>query len=165
MKAALLVLALCASLPASAFQHTPDPHATGADTRGDHAMGFSHEAATHHFTLLADGGSIAVAANSGTDQSAITEIRTHLTHVATMFTANNFDVPMFIHGKVPPGVPVMKQKRAAIAYAFEPTPTGAQVRITTTDPAAIKAVHEFLIFQITDHRTGDPLTVSPSPSR
>jgi len=33
------------------------------------------------------------------------------------------------------------------------------VRIVAKTPEARAAVHEFLRFQITDHRTGDPLTI------
>lgn len=60
---------------------------------------------------------------------------------------------------MPPGVPVMKAKHDAIIYKFEPTNRGGQVRITTKDPDALRAVHDFLKFQIKDHRTGDPIDV------
>jgi hypothetical protein len=50
----------------------------------------------------------------------------------------------------------MKEKRAAIRYAYAPTERGGLVTITTKDPAALAAVHEFLRFQISDHGTGDP---------
>jgi hypothetical protein len=50
----------------------------------------------------------------------------------------------------------MKSKRASIAYVFEPILSGGRVRITTTDAEALKAVHQFLTFQIDDHRTGGP---------
>ena len=33
-------------------------HAADVDTRGDKAMGFSHEKSTHHFELLSNGGSL-----------------------------------------------------------------------------------------------------------
>jgi hypothetical protein len=33
------------------------------------------------------------------------------------------------------------------------------VDITTTNREALAAVHEFLAFQISDHKTGDPVTV------
>jgi hypothetical protein len=79
-----------------------------------------------------------------------------------MFTDGNFQVPMFIHDRVPPGVPVMKSKRASISYVLESTASGGRIRITTTDTEALKAVHQFLIFQIDDHRTGDQHAVDPS---
>jgi hypothetical protein len=46
----------------------------------------------------------------------------------------------------------MAERRVHIRYAADTLPNGAQVRITTTDPAALKAVHEFLAFQRMDHR-------------
>jgi hypothetical protein len=143
-------------------QEQADPHPSGVDTRGDHAMGFSHKTSTHHFRLLSDGGTIEVTANDPKDNASRDEIRRHLTHIAKMFANGNFQVPMFIHDTVPPGATVMKSKRAGITYVFEPVPSGGRVRITTADAEALKAVHQFLWFQIQDHRTGDPYAVYPS---
>jgi len=132
-----------------------DQHSAGVDIRGDHAMGFSHENTKHRFELLSDGGTIEVAANSEMDVATREQIRQHLTHIASLFSSNNFEIPMFIHDTVPPGIPVMKEKHGAITYTFVPTKAGAMVRIVTHDPDALKAIHEFLEFQIKDHRTGD----------
>jgi hypothetical protein len=137
----------------------PDDHAAGVDARGDHAMGFSHEESAHHFLLYPDGGAIEVDADNKDDQVTRDEIRVHLSHIAQMFTQGNFQVPMFIHDKLPPGVPLMESKRSAISYRFEPTPAGGRVRIETADKEALEAIHQFLAFQIDDHRTGDPKTV------
>jgi hypothetical protein len=136
-----------------------DDHAGGVDARGDHAMGFSHRASAHHFQLYPNGGAIEVDADDKDDQVTRDEIRVHLSHIAQMFTEGDFEVPMFIHDKEPPGVPVMESKRGAISYTFEPTPTGGLVRIETVDKDALEAVHQFLAFQIDDHRTGDSKTV------
>lgn len=81
--------------------------------------------------------------------------------IAGMFGQGDFSLPMFIHDTVPPGVEVMKRLKAQISYTAENTAQGAQVRITTSDPEALAAVHEFLRFQIKDHRTGDRTTVEP----
>lgn len=62
---------------------------------------------------------------------------------------------MFIHDQVPPSVSVMKEKRGQISYSFEELAAGAKLRIMTSDPEALKAIHEFLRFQIIDHHTGD----------
>jgi hypothetical protein len=50
-------------------------------------------------------------------------------------------------------VEVMKRLKDQIAYTAENTGKGAQVRIVTGNPEALGAVHEFLRFQIKDHRT------------
>jgi hypothetical protein len=54
----------------------------------------------------------------------------------------------------------MKEKRADIRYNFEQVPEGGRVRIRATNPEALKAIHDFLRFQIEDHHTGDPTAVS-----
>jgi hypothetical protein len=138
------------------YHVSSDQRAAGVDTRGDQAMGFSHETAAHHFALLPDGGVIEVQVKDAHDDATRNEIRSHLTHIAAMFSAGDFEMPMFIHDRVPPGVPVMKQKHEAITYQYEQTECGGMVRIRTLDPDALKAVHEFLVFQIQDHHTGDP---------
>jgi hypothetical protein len=68
---------------------------------------------------------------------------------------------MLIHGQTPPGVPVMIRLKDQIAYTFAATGRGGRVLIATSNPEALKAIQEFLKFQIADHQTGDPLTVSP----
>jgi hypothetical protein len=143
-------------------EQSSDQHAADVETRGDHAMGFSHEKSAHHFYLLANGGTIEVVARDANDAATRDEIRMHLSHIAGMFSDGDFQVPMFIHDTVPPGVPVMKSKRGTISYVFAATPNGGQVRIASADPDAVKAIHEFLSFQIEDHRTGDSKSVVPS---
>lgn len=140
-------------------QQAGEDHAAAVDARGDQAMGFSHEKSAHHFHLFSDGGAIEVVANDPNDTTTRDEIRMHLFHIAGSFADGNFNLPMFIHDTVPPGVPVMESKARAITYAFVPKPSGGQVRIMSTDPDAVKAIHEFLAFQIDDHRTGDPKEV------
>ena len=63
---------------------------------------------------------------------------------------------MTIHDQVPPGAEVMKKRRSAIRYSYEPSEKGGVVRISTRDAKALAAVHEFLRFQIRDHGTNDP---------
>jgi TusA-related sulfurtransferase len=159
MKALLLAGLSCLVACPVMIHAQPDPHAAGVDHRGEHAMGFSMETTRHHFELLPDGGIIEVNAKDGKDTATRDQIRAHFVHISSMFSANNFDIPMFIHDTVPPGVPVMKEKSSAITYTLQQTPAGARIKIHSDDPDAVKAVHEFLVFQIRDHRTGDSETV------
>jgi hypothetical protein len=66
---------------------------------------------------------------------------------------------MFVHDTIPPGVPEMKQLQNAIHYYFEETPHGGRVVISTADKDALAAVHQFLRFQIEEHKTGDSMEV------
>jgi hypothetical protein len=130
-------------------------HQADVEKHGDEAMGFPHDKTTHHFRLYSDGGAIEVTVNDTKDSQNVQAIRSHLTHIATMFSNGEFSIPMFVHDQVPPGVPVMKEKRTEISYTFEELPSGGTVRIKTTNPDALKAIHDFLRFQIEGHHTGD----------
>lgn len=127
--------------------------------RGDQAMGFSHEKTTHHFRLSKDGGAIEVEANDAKDDTSRDQIRQHLSHIAKMFADGNFKIPMFIHDQTPPGVEIMQRHKGEIQYAFEETDHGARVRITTKNEDTRSAVHDFLRFQISEHKTGDPTEI------
>ena len=137
-----------------------DDHHTAVDQRGDHVMGFSHEKTTHRFRLYADGGAIEVIANDARDTESRDQIRMHLSHIVVMFAAGNFEAPMLIHDQVPPSVSTLQRLKAQVSYRFEEIPDGGRVRISTKNQEALSAVHEFLKFQISDHRTGDILDVT-----
>jgi hypothetical protein len=156
------ILLLLPALSMTACHGTADPALTEHDShlktvneRGDKAMGFSHEKTTHRFRLFRDGGAIEVTANSARDAESREQIRKHLAHTARMFSEGNFEAPFLTHGKVPPGVPVLQKLKSEAVYAYEEMEHGGRVRIKTGNPEALAAAHEFLRFQIADHRTGD----------
>jgi hypothetical protein len=151
---------LCVFHLAVSTQQPPAPaqdpsHRDAVTSGGDHAMGFSHETTTHHFRLYKTGGAIDVSAKNLKDLAIRDEIRMHLSHIARRFGSGDFDVPMFIHGTTPPGAPVMAKLRGQIRYLFTDTPGGAKIQISTANPEALQAIHDFLRFQISDHQTGD----------
>jgi hypothetical protein len=124
------------------------------------AMGFDQALTTHHFLLFTDGGAIDVSANDEADVKNRDAIRSHLPHIAMMFGEGNFDAPMLVHdSKSVPGTKAMAKRKGAIQYVYVETAKGGRVNIVTSDPAALAAVHQFLKFQITDHKTGDPTKV------
>ena len=129
--------------------------------RGDKHMGFDHLKTSHHFLLAKDGGSIQVEANDLKDVESRDQIRRHLRHITMMFSEGNFEVPMLIHEKTPPGSETMKELKGAIDYQFNETERGASIKISTSNVQALEAVHAFLKFQIMEHKTGDPLEVKP----
>jgi hypothetical protein len=175
MKSTLMALTLALAVSTSAQEATPqhsthnhkdhsaqehDQHQHDAmNQRGDQAMGFDQNKTTHHFLLAKDGGSIAVSANSAEDTTSANQIRQHLEHISHAFAAGDFDIPMFVHDQVPPGVPVMKRLKGKIQYSYEKSDKGARVVIRSGDAEAVNAIHEFLRFQINEHKTGDPLSI------
>jgi hypothetical protein len=136
-------------------EHMKAQHQADVEKHGDEAMGFPHDATTHHFRLSPDGGVIEVTVKDSKDTQDLQAIRSHLTHIVTMFSNGDFSIPMFVHSQVPPGVTEMKEKRSEISYSFEEMPNGGRVHISTKNHDALNAIHDFLSFQIEDHGTGD----------
>jgi hypothetical protein len=157
---ALAAAARAQEPPASKPPEAPGHHHAGVNERHDHVTGVSHATSVHHFTLFADGGRIQLEARDAADVATRDLIRTHLQQVVTDFSSGRFEMPHRIHGTLPPGVDVLREKKAVIHYRYEPTGRGGRVEITTGDGSAREAIHAFLRFQIDDHATGDPKQVA-----
>jgi hypothetical protein len=125
------------------------------NARGNVSMGFDQEKTTHHFRPAADGGAIEVTVNDANDSANLTAIRKHLKQVAADFSRGNFTSPLATHGELPAGAAEMQSLKGRIAYRYEELPAGARVHISTRDAAALKAVQQFLGYQVKEHRTGD----------
>jgi hypothetical protein len=162
----ILLVALTMGVPAQSNQkpesQTACPmHAAHAqmNERGEKGMGFSQTATTHHFLLNSNGGVIQVEAKDSADATNRNEVRMHLGHIAKALQGGDFDIPMFVHDTVPPGVPEMKRLQKDIRYLFEETPNGGRVVIRSANKEALAAIHRFLRFQIEEHKTGDAMDV------
>ena len=151
-------LAFVLILAATAQAQHHGAHDPALMERGNKGMGFDQHATTHHFILNNDGGAIEVTANSDTDEASARSIRQHLQHIAKAFSEGDFALPIFIHGAEPPGAAVLRQRKAAMKYRYQEIPKGGRVEIRTTDADALAALHAFLRYQITEHKTGDPMT-------
>jgi hypothetical protein len=139
-------------------------HASHADTatdsafaalqqRGQRAMGVDQYTSTHQFDDLSDGGRIELQRDTD-DPAGIAQIRQHLQEIAKAFASGDFSTPAFVHMREVPGAAVMAARRAWISYSFRELPRGGELRIITSDPEALEAVHAFLAFQRMDHRAG-----------
>lgn len=170
--AGLTILAWAALAPLVAAQHQSMPPGMSHEEhlkqmsrdsamkkRGNLVMGFDQEKVSHHFRLTRTGGSIEVGVNQSGDELTRKQIRDHLRTISQEFADGIFTNPIATHAEAPPGVPVLRERKARIAYAYEETHGGARVNISTTDRTARTAVHDFLKYQIREHATGDPVSV------
>jgi len=130
---------------------THDGHMKQLEERGVAAMGFDQDTTQHTFTSTSDGGSIAVDVKDAADAKTRDQIRAHLKRIADAFANGDFAKPFQTHAEVPPGVPVMTEKKNAITYAYSDTPTGGMVRIRTHNSQALYAIHAFLEYQTREH--------------
>lgn len=139
--------------------HDSKDHYAMVMENGEREMGFSQTATTHHFLLMKDGGAIQVEANNSSDTSNRDKIRVHLQEIAQQFAKGDFKTPFAVHEKTPDGVPSMDDLKQQITYKYEETKKGGRVRISTGNTKALTAIHEFIKFQIEEHKTSDPLTL------
>jgi hypothetical protein len=114
------------------------------------------------FKLTPTGGVISAEASDPEDAKSRDAIRSHFAHIAKEFSSGNFELPMLIHAKAPPGIASMKKLRKKIQYRPEQIDRGGRILIVTQDPKALAAIHQFLRFQIEDHQTGDSTAISDS---
>lgn len=121
--------------------------------RGQVAMGVDQYTSTHVFEPLPDGGRI-VLRREADDPEGVAQIRRHMARIAAAFGAGDFRLPGLVHARDVPGTVVMRARRKSIIYTADTVPLGGQLRIRSTDTAAVRAVHEFLAFQRHDHRAG-----------
>jgi hypothetical protein len=143
----------------SVERHSPPTSSRSSDSafaavqeRGKEVMGVDQYTSQHVFEDLPDGGRIVLERDDSTDASAIATIRAHMHEIATQFSAGNFALPGMVHAMAVPGTAVMAEQKGRIHYMPLDRPRGAELRIQTSDSAAVAAVHEFLAFQRMDHR-------------
>jgi hypothetical protein len=106
----------------------------------------------HVFEDLPDGGRVVLDRADASDTADIARIRAHMRDIEAAFRAGDFSKPFEVHAQTVPGTAVMSARRAAIRYEAADRPRGGEVRIKSSDPAAIAAIHEFLAFQRDAHR-------------
>lgn len=123
--------------------------------RGEAVMGVDQYASAHVFEDLPDGGRVVLERADPSDTADIATIRAHMRDIAAAFRAGDFTKPFQVHAGPVPGTAVMTTRRAAITYEASDRSRGGEVRIRTTDAAAVTAIHEFLAFQRDSHHAAD----------
>ena len=156
----LVLISMTIALPAAGAAQSHDSHAMahgdsafGAmQTRGKRVMGVDQYTSVHRFDALPDGGMVELQRNLD-DSAGVAAIRAHMRAIARAFAAGDFSAPATVHLETVPGVAVMRARRATMRYEASDLPRGAVLRIRSSDPQAVAAVHRFLAYQRREHRT------------
>ena len=131
-----------------------DSDFAGLQQRGETAMGINQYTSQHVFEPLPDGGRI-VLQRQQNDSTGEATIRAHMRTIAAAFSNGDFALPGFVHAMTDvPGTTQMKKLRAEIRYTERDISRGGEVVISTKNPDAVAAIHDFLAFQRMDHRAG-----------
>lgn len=149
-----MLLAAVACSPGERTSVRSDSSFAALQQRGESAMGVNQYTSQHLFETLPDGGRI-VLQRKESDSVGQAAIRAHMDTISKAFSTGDFALPGFVHdmGSVP-GTAVMKRLKNEITYTPKDLPRGGEVVISTKNPEAVSAIHEFLAFQRMDHRAG-----------
>jgi len=134
-----------------AQHHPADTGFQSLQQRGQVYMGVDQERSAHRFDDVADGGRIALQSLTG-DSQDVAAIRQHFQQIREQFARGDFETPMLVHAEAVPGTDSMRAYAGRLEYSVEQLPRGAALRIRSTSPAAIAAVHRFLAYQRREHR-------------
>jgi len=148
----VVVVSLLVTACRSAERQATDSSFADVQRRGETVMGVDQYTSKHVFEDLPDGGRIVLDRDDASDTAGVRTIRAHMRTIESAFQRGDFTLPGVVHAAEVPGTRVMAEKRSTIAYRAADRARGAEVRITTRDPAAVAAVHAFLKFQRSDHR-------------
>jgi hypothetical protein len=156
MKVGTLVALTIAVLACSGGDNaqSSDSAFAGVQRRGQAVMGVDQYTSQHVFEPLPDGGRIVLQRDEA-DSAGEAVIREHMHAIAQAFAAGDFTLPGVVHAmKDVPGTQQMREMRDEITYTAQDLPRGGEVVISTRNPKAVTAIHEFLTFQRMDHRAG-----------
>jgi hypothetical protein len=146
-----LIVGLSAATKSLIAQSATDSAFAAVQARGAEVMGVDQYTSHHVFEDLPDGGRIVLLRDDTADAAGTATIRTHLRTVADSFARGIFSDPARVHAREVPGTADLARLRDQIHYDVTDRAGGAELRITTTDPAAIAALRQFLAFQRADH--------------
>ncbi|MFL5615076.1 MAG: hypothetical protein ACJ796_15530 [Gemmatimonadaceae bacterium] len=153
-RSTFLVISLLLAANSARAQHpqsaSHDSAFRATQERGRQAMGVDQYTSTHHFDALPDGGRIELQRDVD-DSTGIARIRSHIREIAQAFKAGDFSTPAIVHMKDVPGAKTMSVLHSAITYEAHDLPRGAELRIRTHDPEALRAIHQFMAFQRGEH--------------
>jgi hypothetical protein len=122
---------------------------------GTAGVSFDQSKTNHHFRLTQDGGILEVMANDPRDSVSVSQIRRDLPRLAAAFSWGDFTMPWQGSDQSPAGVAAMLRMKGRINFQYEDRPGGGAVSISSREPAAVEAIHQFLRGQIRDQQTGD----------
>jgi hypothetical protein len=145
----LLLVGACVDRPP---RSSTDSAFALVQARGQVAMGVDQYTSLHQFESLPDGGRITLQRDPA-DTAGVTQIRSHMQRIEAAFAQGDFALPGLVHAREVPGTAVMAERRSRISFVADTAPGGGELRLRTSDPSAIAAIHEFLAFQRQDHRS------------
>ena len=114
-------------------------------------MPFDLDATTHVFAPAEDGGVQTVTSDDPADEDQIALVRGHLRDEVAAFRLGDFGDPAAIHGHNMPGLSVLESSGDKLTITYRDVGAGGEVTYQSSDPAVVRALHEWFTAQLMDH--------------
>ena len=112
-----------------------------------------------HYWLLKNGGAIEIVCKAPCDSSTQTAIQSYLDSLSKAFEKGSFE-PEFVGGaNAPESLITLRKLRDEVTFQAASSDIGYSLRMLTVNPQARDAIYDFLRYEITNRKTGDPTTV------
>ncbi len=123
---------------------------------------YDRDRVVHHFYLYPDGGMMTLTVTDPSDAETRKAVRAYVQRVSQLMVVGNLTRLREQFGDGVPGlnrIAEARGRKATITVHSSTPDEGSQIIFSTSDAAALEGLHDFLRFQITDLKTGDPLEV------
>jgi hypothetical protein len=151
------LLLLLSTLASTAWSQSPAPTGPDLNSRFSRALGTDAGKIVQHYYLVKNGGVIEFAAKDPNDSATVAVLQKYFETQKDLFEKGKNDADADVHGKLPDGVPILKKLRNEITFFAVKNDDGGALRMFSTNDQARQAIQDFLKFQISEHKTGDPL--------
>lgn len=108
-----------------------------------------------HFHLYKSGGSLDCTPLTPPDTNVRDKIRSQLKGLTHKFQKGLLPDAKYEPRKAVPGSATIRKLHKEIDFVYQDLPMGGRIKITTGNPKALSAIHEFLKFEIKLQHTGD----------
>lgn len=129
------------------------------ESRFSRAMGVPVEKVTVHFYLVKNGGVVELSAKNPTDTTTAAALQKYLQNQKDLWEKGKETAVTDVHLRAPEAASTMRRLRNDITFFMAKTDSGGVLRMFSINEQARAAIQDYLRFEITEHKTGDPTTL------
>jgi len=112
-----------------------------------------------HYWLLKNGGAIEFICKAPCDSSTQASIQGYLDSLGKAFEKGSFDAEFVSGSNAPETLATLRKLREEVTFQSASSEVGYSLRMLTVNPQAREAIYDFIRYEITNRKTGDPTTL------
>lgn len=154
-----ILIAFLALAALASAQAAPQDPFEEMNARFSRVLGVSVEKIVLHFYLVKNGGVIDLTAKDPKDAITVNAIQKYLQNQKELWEKGKESAVTDIHEKPPESAATMRKLRNDITFYAAKTDNGGDLRMFSINEQARVAIQDYMRFEITEHKTGDSVTL------